>query len=536
VIQFELLDVSVLYCAHWFNAQEIEMAKLDFNATRVTPAAPGADPIETQARDTGRVWSPYQTNIFTFVESGAGTAVVEAVAGSGKTTTIVEALKRVRGSSIFLAFNKSIATELGKRGVNARTFHSLTYSPVMRHKRANEVTNDKLRRICDAKLTGDDGALYGAFITRLVGLGRQAGIGCLVPDVEQSWLDLVQYHDLELESEYADLGRALELASLLLQESNSSGMVDFDDMLYIAVKDGLSLPKFDFVFVDEAQDTNAIQRALLRKIMHKDSRMVAVGDPAQAIYGFRGADSNSLQLIVDEFNCTRLPLTISYRCPQAVVKYAQQWVSHIEAAPNAPEGEVQSLGTKWDTKVFQPGDLVVCRTTAPIIALAYKMLRTRVPVQVLGREIGQGLKALINKLNARGIEQVQSKLEAWRTREVEKAVAKKQDAKAEAINDKADAIVCLIEGLEETNRTVPALLRVIDDLFADKGAATVLSTIHKAKGLEAPRVFWLNSSQCPATWAKQDWQRQQEVNLCYVAVTRAQQTLVLIEGEKKGRG
>ncbi|MBN6046748.1 UvrD-helicase domain-containing protein, partial [Citrobacter sp. ku-bf4] len=126
-------------------------------------------------------------------------------------------------------------------------------------------------------------------------------------------------------------------------------MVDFDDLLYLAVKDGISLPKFDFIFVDEAQDTNAIQRALLRKIMRKGSRIVAVGDPAQAIYGFRGADSESLNLIAEEFDAIKLPLSISYRCSTSVVSYAQQWVSHIQAAPGAKAGEVQELGTKWDT-------------------------------------------------------------------------------------------------------------------------------------------------------------------------------------------
>lgn len=513
------------------------MAQLDFNANSVKPATPAPEPTVLE-----RTWSQYQTNLFNFLTDGAGNAVVEAVAGSGKTTSIVEGVRRVLAkfgyncSVIFLAFNRDIADELKRRDVNARTFHSLTYTPVLRHKRASTVTKDKLRRICDAKLSGEDAELYGSYITRLVGLARQAGVGCLVPDVEQTWLDLIDHHNLELESEYADIGRALELASKLLQESNASPMVDFDDLLYIAVKDGIALPKFDFVFVDEAQDTNAIQRAILRKIMHQGSRLIAVGDPAQAIYGFRGADSESLDLIVSEFNCVRLPLTISYRCPKAVVNYAQQWVSHIEAAPSAPEGEVQDLAFKWDTKVFQPGDMVVCRTTAPIIALAYKMLRNRVAVQVRGREIGEGLKTLVKKLNAKGVDQLLDKLDAWCTREVEKAVAKNEESKAEAIRDKAEAIRCLVDGLHETSRTIPALLEVLTTLFADKANATVLSTIHKAKGLEAKRVFWLNRSQCPSKWAKQPWQKQQEANLCYVAATRAQQTLILIEGEKKQSG
>lgn len=503
------------------------MARLDFNAATVKPHS--VLEINDQPRDTTREWSVHQIRIFDFVEHATENAIVEAVAGSGKTTTIVEALKRVRGSSIFLAFNKSIANELAARGVNARTFHSLTYSPVLRHMGVREVDQNKLRKLCDQYMSEKDYELYYAFSTRLVGLAKQIGIGALVPDTEQAWMDICIHHDIEPESEFADMGRGIELARKLLEVSCSEGGVDFDDMLYVAVKDGISLPKFDFVFVDEAQDTNPIQRALLRKIMHSNSRMIAVGDPAQAIYGFRGADSESLNMIASEFNCIRLPLTITYRCSQAVVNHARQWVQHIEAAPTAQEGEVVDMSYTWDSKVFAPNDLVVCRTTAPIIKLAFHLLRARVPVRVLGKEIGQGLKNLIKKMNAIDLPHLEMKLEAWSKRETEKAIAKMEDAKAEGIADKVACLTCLIEGLPEDARSITSLLNTIDGLFAEGVNQTVLSTIHKAKGLEADRVFWLNSSKCPSPWARQDWQRQQEYNLCYVATTRAKKSLVLIE-------
>ena len=294
-----------------------------------------------------------------------------------------------------------------------------------------------------------------------------------------------------------------------------------------------SMTKFDFVFVDEAQDTNAIQRALLRKILKPTSRIVAVGDPAQAIYGFRGADSNSLQLIADEFNCKRLPLTVSYRCPTSVVEFARQWVSHIEAAEGAPAGAV-IRDEEWNTASFAANDLIVCRTTKPLIALGYKFLKAKIPARILGKEIGAGLKSLIEKQKAKGVDALIEKLAIWEAREVEIATAKQQGVKVESIRDKAEAILCLIDGLDENNRTVPALLAVIDQLFSDGVNTVILATIHKAKGLEAKKVFWLNSSQCPSKYAKQPWQVQQELNLCYVAVTRAQETLVLIEEKKSG--
>lgn len=479
-----------------------------------------------------RIWSPYQQAIFSHIEDPtAGNAIVKAVAGSGKSTTLVEGVNRVKGSHIFLAFNKSIADELKDRGVNARTFHSLTFSPVLSFLGQRNVETNKLRTLCK-EFMGRDEFIYGAFACRLVGLARNAGVGALVPDSEGAMWELAERHDLQPDSERADFKRGLQYASQLLQMSNLSKMVDFDDLLYRAVLDDIALPKFDFVFVDEAQDTNAIQRALLKKIMKPNSRLVAVGDPAQAIYGFRGADSESMQMIADEFQCKELPLTISYRCPTSVVKYAQQWVKHIEAAPNAPEGEVMHLGQEWSPTTFRPGELVVCRTTKPLIALAFKLVKARVPVTVVGREIGQGLVTLIKKMGAVDIDGLELKLDAWLERETNKAMVKEEEEKVAALGDKHATIMTLISGLVETNRTIPDLIECIEYLFTDKAEAVKLATIHKAKGLEAKVVYWLNSSQCPSKWARQAWQVEQEYNLCYVATTRAMESLVLIEAPK----
>lgn len=366
-----------------------------------------------------REWSKFQNAIFAFAEDkAAGNLIVEAVAGSGKTTTLVEMVKRLQGSHIFLAFNKSIATELASRKVNARTFHSLCYSPVLKYKKARTVEANKLRKLVDANMSGDNAYVYGAFMCRLVGLARQAGIGCLVEDTEQAWFDIVEHHDMDLDSEKANMTDAVDYARKLLQWSNDSDMVDFDDLLYLAVKEGLPLPKFPNVLIDELQDTNAIQRALVRKLLLPFSRVFGVGDPAQAIYGFRGADSSSMQIFGEEFNCKTLPLSVSYRCAQSVVEYARNWVAHIEAAPTAVAGEVIEMGDKWTVKEFAVNDMVVCRTTKPLITLGYKMLKARMPVRIMGREIGQGLIALIEKMNAKGLDMLQHKLELYRTREV----------------------------------------------------------------------------------------------------------------------
>lgn len=475
-------------------------------------------------------FSAYQEAIFNFGANGTGNAIIEAVAGSGKSTTLVELVKRLFGSHIFLAFNRSTVDELKKRGMNAKTFHGLCTRAVLNFKRTEEIEPLKLSKLVAEHFGAESKHRYQNFCKKLVGLAKQSGIGAgLMEDTLENWQQIVAYHDLEIDNDEGDIETGIELARILLKTSNESRMVDYDDVLYLVVKEGLALPRFNNVLVDESQDTNAIQRAIIHKILNFNGRLFAVGDSAQAIYGFRGADSNSMNMIAEEFKCTKLPLTVSYRCCKAVVEHAKRWVAHIEPAPTALEGAVQRIDA-WDINLFETEDMIVCRTTRPLISLAYKMLKAHKPVRIMGKDIGEGLVSLIKKMKSEDdIDVLQKNLLAYQAREVEKAREKEDERKMESITDKVSAILTLAESLEEGNRTVEALIAVIRRLFDEKGTGTTLATIHKAKGLEAFAVYWLNSSMCPSPFARQPWQQEQERNLCYVATTRAKSYLGLIE-------
>ena len=483
-------------------------------------------------------WSMYQTRIFDFVQYERDNAIINAVAGSGKTTTIVEAIRRIEfecPNNIFLAFNKSIAEELNSRNVTAKTFHGLCFGPVMRMMSTLGVKNidsSKTKRIMNKTLTFEKIKMYGSFVEKLVSLAKQIGIGCLVDDQEHIWNSIVLHHDLQLDNERASMSEAIAISRNMLTLSNSEHAVDFDDLLYLAVKFGIPLPKYDFVFVDEAQDTNAIQRAILKKIMNPDARLIAVGDPAQAIYGFRGSDSNSLNLIAREFNCSDLELSISYRCPKSVVTFAQNWMDRIQCSVDAKEGTVQELKS-MSVSDIKSGDMIVCRTVKPLISIAYRMMKLKnVAPYIMGQDIGSGLISLIRKMNSKSIEDLHVKLGNWFNREVELARTLEQESKIQSIEDKYDSICYLIEDLDEESQSVDSLISVINSLFEnnDNSSAT-LCTIHKAKGLEADRVIWVNSRKMPSKWARLQWQQEQERNLCYVAATRSKDTLLLVEEE-----
>lgn len=328
----------------------------------------------------------------------------------------------------------------------------------------------------------------------------------------------------------AQTDRVIEIARMVLQYSNQDLInIDFDDMLYLTLRNGAPVRQYDNVFVDEAQDTNAVQRALLHRMVRPGGRLIAVGDRGQAIYGFRGTDSDAMEQMQEEFNATELPLSISYRCPQSVVRAAQEYVGIIKASPTAIEGEVKDIA-QMNVADFRSTDAVLCRNTAPLVSLAYRLITRRVPVRILGREIGDGLVALIKRLSAKSLDHLLEKLAAYEDKEVAKLVGRKKETAAQAVQDKCNSIRAFVDSMDQ-NSTIDQLITEIKSLFERddvKGDILTLATVHKSKGREWPRVYILDRHLMPSKWARQAWQHQQEANLIYVAYTRAMESLYFI--------
>lgn len=487
--------------------------------------------------------SPYQEAILTFVRNETGSAIVNAVAGSGKTSTLMllnSLITELNRSVIFLAFNKSIATELERRGANARTFHSVGFSAVRRvlygRNKGRNVRLDarKVSNIVD-NLFGRDAEGYSSALTRLVSLAKNHAMMPTAND--DAIISLISHFDVEWDDERISDADMCNMTRQVLRANNNDTLtIDFDDQLYFCVVFSAKLETFDFVLVDESQDTNPLRRILVQKMCHPTTRVIAVGDENQAIYGFTGASHDSMSLIQETFSAKPLPLSICYRCPSSVVRLAQTIVPHIQAQPNAPEGNVLHPPT-FKRSDFLPTDLLICRNTAPLVQTAYKLLAARIPCKIMGREIGQGLTSLIKRLSRQRdtLETLATRLTEYRDTEVSKALAQKKETKAQNITDKVDSILALLDSMspEDILRGIPGLIAIIESMFTDNGSVvTTLATVHKAKGMEAQRVFILDPSLMPSKWAKQAWQRQQERNLMYVAYTRALDTLVFVDSDK----
>jgi DNA helicase IV len=347
----------------------------------------------------------------------------------------------------------------------------------------------------------------------------------------------VDHHDLsfisrECEKYGLDARKVgISIARELLRMSVASlDAIDFDDQLYLTYVLKLVPPTYDFIFVDEAQDLSAIQRALLQRSLSNSEtgRIVFVGDSKQSLYGFRGADSESIDKIVKEFRCTTFPLSISYRCPKSVVALAKKYVPYIESHEAAPDGIVGRL-LNWNASTFNPTDYILCRYNAPLVKLVMRLISAGVPAVILGKSFGKNLISIVRKLDWRQKDMtfLRDQVAQWRKNECEKLLCRDPDADCGFIYDKEECIVNLIAMWEAT--TVEEFIRLIDGMFSDKSSLITLSSVHKVKGLESDRVFIIDTEpRTPKNRDLKPWMIQAERNIRYVAITRARKELYFL--------
>lgn len=474
-------------------------------------------------------FSQYQQAIFDFLIEGQGNAVINAVAGAGKTFTIVNALSLIPADKkvLFLAFNKHIVTELqgrlqGISNVEVATLHSFG-NKVVRSNLKSFMDADKVKKYIDNqipywRIPDELVEGYANKVRRLVELAKLSLVNS-----EPELFKLAFKHGIEVLS--TEIENALQTLEATDRNNRS---FDFTDMIYYPIRFNLNCTQYDFVFIDECQDLSTCQQELMKKTLKPNGRFIAVGDPNQCIYGFAGSDTASFQKLVNLPNTIQLPLSLTYRCSKKVVELAQTIVPQIKALDSAPEGVVRYNGKVVE---MQSEDLILCRMNAPLISLCIKLLKNNIKAFVKGKDIGLNLINMLKKTKKSKVADALTILWNERSKLVEKLVRKgMSQTDAEHSNfiityvDKLEAI----EALSENAQSVAEVISRINSIFSDESAGVCLSTIHKAKGLEADRVFIIEPKCLPAPWVKQEWEVEQENNLAYVAYTRAKQELVFV--------
>ena len=542
-----------------------------------------------------------QQKIFDFIKNGTGNGIIDAVAGAGKTTTLMGCVLHIPNIDdvIYCAFNTSIRKELqkkfhaAKKNVKVSTIHSLGFQMLRATK--NYKLNDRKyyeiiknpeffetlvpsinkileyhehRTVAELKqldemrdnLSWDDknalneGQQYvGKIIMRLLDINQKYR-STLEEDCIKCYDAMVRHFGIfapwecEHKTYTEELNCYFEAHKKLLKEGNSMaishGIIDYTDQLYLPYALNLtSNNKYGFVFVDECQDLSKAQLYVVKQYLREDGRLLAVGDPYQAIYGFAGADCHSFERVKDTFNCTLLELTDCFRCPQSVIQLAKSLRSDINGFKQYP-GKLYIIPQREVIHNIKKGDLVICRARKPLMAMALKLITKDFKVKIHPDELQEFMgnyKRYFTPYELRKIlteDMIDIFFERTRERNEQHIHYEKRNVDSiirnilikEEVRDMEDTLNFLKKKFYDWHlNTVQSILTRLKYMLSYPGDEAIkISSIHRAKGLENNRVFILEYNKLPYK-RDLDWEQIQERNLHYVAVTRPKEELYLCE-------
>ncbi len=470
-------------------------------------------------------WSTYQKSLFKDIAQGEGHTIVEAYAGASKTTSIVESFKYIpRGKkAIALAFNKIIQEELRSRSpsyVDVLTFHSLGYRAIKQKFGNVEIDENKIFSILK-DILGED-TEYDV----LVNLSDTiAYCKYSLQDTPSQIENIIDQFGIDL-CEIERKTFIQYVIKALAKDKSVTNKIDFNDMCWFPFVYNLFLGQYHYVYVDESQDLNKSQLVMAKKVCSAGGRMVVVGDPNQAIYGWRFADSSIVQDLKKQNNSKILTLPISYRCPKKVIALAKHWVPDITCPDTAKDGAVEEISLNELYNKAKPGSFILSRTNAPMIKICMQFIKMGIKTNIRGRDVGKQLGFLVKKSKKKQIPAFLKWLEKWKDEELQRL--KDKNINPENVLDRYECLVNLCEECSSTNEVEQKAIELFND--TDEGNIVILSTVHRAKGLERDDVFILK-------WTLKQWldenlkyleKPNEEANIAYVAATRAKSKLTLV--------
>lgn len=489
--------------------------------------------------------SKYQKDFYDEVRKNQNNILVQACAGSGKTTSTVEALKLVPiyKKSIFLAFSKAIQEELSKRvpkHVDCLTLHSLGYRSISSYYKKQmkldgyktfKFSNNLVKELKnkDGKdLNAKEQMVYKFTVSDIIDMARITLNTSFegFKYVEKNY-DIVCKHN-EVESAYSIFNELSQYNRVMSFKGDV--FIDYVDMIFLPIQLNLDMPKYDYIFIDEVQDLNASQHELISKIMKPNSRVIAVGDYRQSIFGFSGALSNSMDIMKEKFNMKQLPLSITYRVPKTGVELLKQFNPDIECTEDAIDGTIKN-GEIIEAEL---GDLIICRNTKPLIVAYFLLLAQEKKSTIVGKEMESGLNKIIHKYEDYSTKEALFAIEQDKLHlEFQLLEQGVEDPKKHYKYVQFEEKIDIIKIFFERYASVKIAKQKIHEIFDESKPGIKLMTVHRSKGLESNRVFFIthfeNNKLIPSRFSISPEQKKQESNLEYVALSRHKKELIFVK-------
>lgn len=520
------------------------------------------------------------------VTSEAPLLAVIAGAGSGKTTVLTRRVvwRCTHGNAdpmhtVVITFTRQAAGELRRRlrnlgiqeTITAGTFHAISLSLLQQHwervgRKSPMIVQDRRR-----------------LIGEVIGPKRTALIEDLASEIDWARSRNVTADQYERAAQQAnrsttaspdEVRRVLNDLEALKAKR---GVIDVDDLLSLVIdtarrdKDFANVLhwRYRHLFVDEAQDMNPLQRAVLDVFRGDRDDLTLVGDPSQSIYGFNGSDPTILLELETQFpGIEVVRLDTNYRCTPQIVRAGLRTLSHLDAEvpplrSARPDGSgVTVYGFDDDVaeargvvalleRLHEPNEswrkfAVLARTNAQLTPIRAALDAAFIPVRNTPSNSDDPVQRCVRDV---GELPSRSRLAAW--------------ARDVRLEDPTDGAAKHLGELDEADRKRSAELRVasaVDEFLADGGvdgrsflawvrthkpfddspttSGVDLLTFHAAKGREWDTVFLVGCEEgfMPHSSARDPMALAEETRLAYVAVTRAADRLLLTYARsRKGR-
>lgn len=483
-------------------------------------------------------------NYYGFEIDGDGRFLLGDFTVTHNTTVLVEISKLIpygkRG--LFVAFNKHIVNELKERLENSfecSTMHSIGFGAIRKHYPGNVTLKENKQIDFILPLLEREknnrkkwSTIYE--VDRVMKLARATMTKPEKEEVEK----LLENYAIDLEEEQISIMiRAIKNFYKYNDTNDYSLNVDFQDFIEMPVRNKeIRMPQYDYLAIDEAQDMSKLDQLFLNRLVKPmTGRNILVGDPRQSIYAFRGSDVNSFDSFASQPNTVTLPLSISYRCAKNIVKEAQKVYKEIEENPEGKEGIVR----KGKLEEAQDGDFVLCRNTRPLVDAFMQLIKMGKKAYIVGKELEKGLLALlVNCPDTEDKEEIElyfqqilvKKIENISKKTGKKLINPKNHPQYAIILEKIEILRMLFDKFDTLSEVETFIETVFDDNERD---GIALMTVHKAKGLESDRVFFIEKYEgkklIPSQYAVTKEQLIQESNLSFVCLTRAKNEFVYLE-------
>jgi len=368
---------------------------------------------------------------------------------------------------------------------------------------------------------------------------------------------------------------------------------DFDDDLWFSAihANELRWPKYQIVLADEVQDFNIAQQVMLSKLAEAGAKIVAVGDPHQAIYRFRGADGgafaglSSMLKELSEDKDVEKGLTANFRSRQAIIDLANEEGREADHVSNLVKGRqfkeepgrlgkgqatkdeqtyddaFDTLGKEWRDMGEVRQTAFLSRTNEPLLHAALRLLAKGIPFIILGTDLAKELNAHITKLSDlfflnkdADIVDLQDRMKGYNEEQQDKYAGKAAyTGKMKMLKEITEAMDAAIGQFiaEQQQGNIGEFRRWLESKFGgldiEKGGKAgrdaraeykrqvkelnpvILSTVHKSKGLQFHRVYILRDDMWPHPRSTREEDLEQEYNNKYIGRTRAEDELHILK-------